>query len=340
MANATQTTLASGVKQQYEKRLLMRAVPRLVHGNHCTRARLNKYGSNEWRRYGSLPTISTTLTEGTTPGEQAAPTITAIVATPSWYGSWIGHSDELELTIFDPYLSEISGILGEQAGVSVDTIIRNALTNGATIDYSAGQTARANLDSPQHDITYADIVKGVATLEGNNALPVEGDSFVLILHPHSIASLMTDPTFVAMFQQAGPGDASNPMRSGYIGRILRCNVYVTSNAREFTDAGVGGTTDVYSAIFIGREAYGCSGIAGVDPRTMGLGPANGANMPATGKGQAVSPVDLIVKPLGSAGADDPLNQRGSCGWKTAFDTQVLNNAWLLSLEHTNQFSDD
>ncbi len=45
MANNTQTTLAGALKTQYERRLLTRALPRLVHGRWGMTARLNKMGA-------------------------------------------------------------------------------------------------------------------------------------------------------------------------------------------------------------------------------------------------------------------------------------------------------
>lgn len=49
MANLTQTALSNAIKTMYERRLLTRAVPRLVHGRWGMTARLNKYGSYELR---------------------------------------------------------------------------------------------------------------------------------------------------------------------------------------------------------------------------------------------------------------------------------------------------
>lgn len=341
MSNLNSTTMANAIKTQYEKRLLMRAVPRLVHARGAMAAKLNKYGSLEWRRYGSLSAVTTSLTSGSTPAEQTSPSVTPITATPVWYGAWIGFTDDLELKNFDPVVLEISGVLGEQAGVSVDTIIRNVITAGATKDYSANQTARANLDSPTHDVTYFDFVKQMAALEEAGALPVDGNDFHCYMHPMTWASLMTDPTFVAMFIAAEESDANsdqNPMRGGYVGRILRCKIFVSANCRKYVDGGVGGTTDVFSLLFVGKEAYGVTGMAGIDPRVVDQQGPEGK--PLTGGGQRVSPVNIILKEVGSAGADDPLNQRGSVGWKTAFDTTVLNATWLRDLEHTNVASDD
>lgn len=335
MSNLTQAAMSDAIKTQYEKRLQIRALPRLVHGRFGTEARLNKVGSYELRKYGSLSAISSALTEGTTPTEQAAPSLTLTTITPLFYGSWIGHTDELELTVFDPLISEVSGILGEQAGLSADTLVRNVLTAGATKDYSGGAAGRTSLDAPLHNITYSDFVKAVAQLEAANALPVEGDRFVVIIHPHTWATLMQDPTFVNMFIQESGNN--NPIRSGYQGYILRCSIYVTSNAREYVDEGLGSTTDVYSMLFIAREAYGTVGFAGTFPNLMVDGQGNnGRNM----TGMAVKPVTMIIKQLGSAGADDPLNQRATIGWKMSLATSVLNSAWMLDLEHVNSFSDD
>jgi N4-gp56 family major capsid protein len=335
MANLTQTALSDAIKTQYERRLLTRAVPRLVHGRWGMTARLNKYGSYELRKYGSLSAVTSALTEGTTPAEQSAPSLTLTTITPLFYGSWLGHTDELEMTVFDPLISEMSSILGEQAGVSADTLIRNTLTAGATKDYSNGKSDRTSLDAPADDVDYSDFIKQLAALEAADALPVDGEDFICILHPHTWASLMQDDTFVNMFQHEAARDNNSPIRSGYVGRVLRCKLFVTSNAREYADGGAGGTTDVYSMLFIGREAYGYVGMAGITPSIVDNQPASGG--PLTGK--SVRPVEIIVKPLGSAGADDPLNQRATVGWKMALATAVTNSAWVRDLEHTNAFSD-
>lgn len=332
MANLNQTSLSDAIKTMYERRLLMRAVPRLVHGRWGMVARLNKFGSYELRKYGSLSAVTTALTEGTTPAEQAAMSLTLTTVTPSFYGAWIGHTDELEMTVFDPLISEVSSILGEQAGLSADTILRNAMTDGATADFSDAATSRATLDAPAHNLDYADFVAQVAALGAENALPVDGEYYICIIHPHSWATLMQDETFVNLFiEEADKADSA--LRSGYLGRILNCKIYLSSNAREYADAGVGSTTDVYSMLFIAKEAYGYVGMAGITPNIVDNGPDNGK--PLTGMN--IKPVDLIVKQLGAG--DDPLNQRATIGWKMALGTMITNSAWIRNLEHTNAFSD-
>ncbi len=336
MSNVNTTTMADAIKTMYEKRLLTRALPRLVHGRWAMNARLNKFGSYELRKYGSLAAVTASLTEGTTPAEESAPTLTLTTITPAFYGSWMGHTDVLEMEEFDPIISEVSSILGEQCGLSADTIIRNALNADATIDYSANQAARTALDAPAHNVSYADFIKQVAYLEGSDAMPVDGSDFICIIHPYSWATLMQDPIFVNLFiDESESAPNGGALRTGYMGRVLRCKIYVSSNAQKYINGGVSGT-DVYTMLFIAKESYGIVGIGNITPNLVD----GGGDGYSSNTGKSVKPVEIIVKQLGSAGATDPLNQRATIGWKMALAVNVLNSAWIRTLEHTNAFSDD
>lgn len=86
MAGLNSSDLSDAIKTQYELRLLTRAVPRMIYGKYATVARLNKYGTYELRKYSSVPVVSVPLTEGNTPGEGTAPSISKVTLTPLWYG--------------------------------------------------------------------------------------------------------------------------------------------------------------------------------------------------------------------------------------------------------------
>lgn len=69
--------------------------------------------------------------------------------------------------------------------------------------------------------------------------------------------------------------------------------------------------DVHCTLIFGKDAYG---VIDVD-----------------GKGA----VQLIVKPHGSSGTADPLDQRATIGAKvTAYTAKILNDLWLVRVEHT------
>lgn len=45
-------------------------------------------------------------------------------------------------------------------------------------------------------------------------------------------------------------------------------------------------------------------------------------------------VQMIIKPLGSSGTEDPLNQRGTMGWKVkGYTATILQDAFLVRIEH-------
>ena len=67
--------------------------------------------------------------------------------------------------------------------------------------------------------------------------------------------------------------------------------------------------DVHMTLIFGKDAYGVIDLE------------NGA-------------MESIVKPRGSAGADDPLNQRSTVGAKvTGFAAVILNDLWIVRIEH-------
>ena len=337
MTNIVESSFAGAIKTKFEPRLLMSALAKLVHGRWGVKATLNQYGVNEWRRYSALSAITSALTEATTPTEQTAPTLTQVTATPLHYGSWIGYSDEMLAKSFDPVVSWVAGVLGRQAGLSVDTLRRNEITDGATKLYSNSKASRAVLDAPDDNLNFKDILRAIATLQANDAEGASSGRYPVIAHPDSWATLMMDPTFNNLFVHGSPATDQNPLRSGFVGTLLNCDFYVTSNAREYADGGAG-DTDAYSLVFIGNESYGIAGIQGMFASEVDAsGPGYSNN---TGAGQEISPVKLILKSPGSAGADDPLDQRGSVGWKLAEDSEILNILFLVDLEHTTIRSDE
>lgn len=70
--------------------------------------------------------------------------------------------------------------------------------------------------------------------------------------------------------------------------------------------------DVYSTLVIGSDAYGT-----VDVEGGGL--------------------EMIVKQLGSAGTADPLNQRATSGWKAIHTAVILQDVFMVRIEHTTPY---
>lgn len=88
--------------------------------------------------------------------------------------------------------------------------------------------------------------------------------------------------------------------------------WTTGNTTKIVPTGGGNSVPVHATIIYGQNAFGC----------VKLG----------GKGKPN--FKIIVKPLGSAGATDPLDQRGTIAWKVPFfATAVLQDDFICRLEH-------
>ena len=88
--------------------------------------------------------------------------------------------------------------------------------------------------------------------------------------------------------------------------------WVTDNTLKVVPSGGGNSCDVHATIIYGQDAFGM----------VKLGDKSKPN------------VQIIVKPLGSSGSDDPLNQRGTIAWKVPFFAcAVLQDDFIVRIEH-------
>jgi hypothetical protein len=89
--------------------------------------------------------------------------------------------------------------------------------------------------------------------------------------------------------------------------------WTTTNTLKIVPSGGASNGDeVHATIIYGQDAFGM----------VKLG----------GKGNPN--IQIIVKPLGSSGSDDPLNQRGTIAWKVPFFAcAVLQDDFIVRIEH-------
>ena len=307
-ANELQTTLLPGLsvenKTFYDMTLIDEAQAALVHDQFAQKRDIPKNGGKtiEFRKFASLPKAMTPLTEGVTPDGKSL-NVTAIEATVSQYGDYITMSDILDLTAIDPIIVEATKILGRQAGLTLDTITRNVLQSGTNVTYcpkigadgkETEVTSRGDLDETCQ-LTVKTVQKVVAKLKGQNAPKIDG-KYVAIIHPYAAYSLMRDPEWINAHQYANPTN----LYTGEIGEIAGVRFVETTEAKIY-EGGVFGT------LFLGANAYGTTEITGGGLQT-------------------------IVKPKGSAGTADPLDQRSSVGWKAIKTAEQLIPNYIVRVE--------
>lgn len=303
-AENTQTTgtasLSDEMKVYYSDYLIDNAVPKLVHDQFGQKHPIPKNGGKtiEFRKYSPLPKLLTPLTEGVTPDGQSL-TVSTVEATVDQYGGYVTLSDVLMLTAIDNNLVQATKLLGNQAGATLDTITREVLNGGTNVIYAGGVASRTAL-TEENKLTVDDIKKAVRALKNQNADKI-GDSYVAIIHPDVTYDLTNDPQWQAV-KDYDPKD----WYEGEIGKIAGVRFVETTEAKIFE----GG---VYSTLILGDNAYGVTEIEG-------------------------GGLEHIVKQLGSAGTSDPLNQRGTAGWKAIKVAERLVEQFMVRIESKGTFS--
>lgn len=300
----TQPSLSPEMQTYYDKKLLARLLPQFVHMQFGQKRPIPKNGGKkiQFRKFTNLGPATTALTEGVTPAGNSL-TVTEIFGTVSQYGDFIEISDVLDLTAIDPILDETSDLLGDQASETLDVLTRDVLVAGTNVQFANGKTSRATIDAADV-LTVDEIRKAVRTMKRNKVKGINGSDFVAIVEPGAVYDLQSDPKWEAAAQYAG----SKQIFNGEIGRLYGVRFVESVLAKKFAGAGATGA-DVYATLILGENAYGIVDVAG-----------SGA-------------VKNIVKPHGSAGTSDALDQRATSGWKAMFTTVRLEELAILRIEH-------
>lgn len=303
-----QNQLSAEDKTFYERTLLERLLPQL---NFYKDARKKKMPKNSgrtmnFRKFNSLTAPSASLTEGKTPDGNDL-SITTITATVAQEGDFIVISDLIQTTGIDPVLTETSELLGEEAGVVVDNRIQTALYKGTNVYFAGGATTRAGLETATtKNLTAEDIKKIVRKLKNANAKRFADGFYHMQIDPDIAYDLMSDSAWVDVSKYAKP----EQMVKGELGKMHGMKFFETTNLSVVDSS----TTedkkiDVHIAYAYGKDSYDCIDLEG------------GAGKP-----------EIIVKPNGSAGTDDPLNQRASAGWKNCFTAVITQPMALVRVE--------
>lgn len=226
--------LAVENKAFYDMTLIDEATPNLVHEQFGQKKPIPKNGGKtiEFRKFAPLAKALTALTEGVTPAGNSLEAH-GITATVKQYGDFIVQSDLLELTAIDNTIVEATKLLGQQAGLTLDTIVRNILHTGTNVSYAhkiSGSTetevnSRLDLDKTAQ-LTVDEVMQVVAKLRAQNAPTING-MYVAIIHPYVAYDLMRDPEWIDAHKYANPTN----LYSGEIGEIGGVRFVQTTEAK-------------------------------------------------------------------------------------------------------------
>jgi len=269
-----------------------------------------------FRRYSNLAVATTPLTEGITPsGSQLA--VTDINATVVQYGDFVTLTDMVDVHGLDNTVAEATDILGYQMGQTLDQVWRDAIVPNLanTVLCSGDHTTEATLDVSDV-ITVAYIKEAILQLKNQNAMKTTpmissgtgvGSSAIRaafwgIIHPDVIFDLEDLSGYVSAENYA----STKELAEGEVGAVKEARFVETTQGYINADGGAA-AVDTYHTPIFGANAYGVVNVRG--------------------KGNA----GVIVKPLGSAGSADPLDQRSTIAWKSSTVAKILNDAYAVSL---------
>lgn len=299
----------------------------------------------KWRRINNLEPATTALGEVTGDavfgmGRTAVnPTITDLTVAIAKYGNFINYTEELDLINVNSRAAQLMDKLGENAGHSLNALMRAVMDAETTARYAGGVATTTLTIAPfgANDIRWA-----VNYLNRNSAMKFFSQgtgstnvntstirsSYFGICHSDVEEDIRAIPGFIGVEQYGGYTEtftsefgAVNGVRfsSSEIGPI-------GAGAAVTSVTGMRGSAvnanDVYSTFIYGREAIG----------SVGLGQEHLASIYKGEDGAPPASVEVINHPVGSSGVADPLNEVGSIGWKSWFAGKVLNSGWFVKVQ--------
>lgn len=307
--NATTGTNALTAEQHtyYQDAMLERLTPQLQWAQYGQKKPIpkRKGATTNFRRLNSLAVSTTALTEGVTP-DGVDLNITAITATVKEYGNWTKISEFLDMTGYDPLMTEVAELMGENAGESIDVIVRDIVGAGTNVLYAGAKTSRATITSTDK-ITAADIIYARRALRRAKVKMMDlpnGKRGYVALIPVDVASDLMQTT---EWKESQVRNNTDDFKNGIIGMMYGIWFVEVDQPLSFPGAGASGA-NVYGTIFLGRGGYGLPDIGG-----------------------SMKP-DIIVHQAGSGGVSDPLNQFNTVAWKCAFTAVRLQELAILRYE--------
>lgn len=305
MAADTTLTLTGEMMTYLERTFLERSKAKQIHAQG---AKKKKHAQNmgktiTFNRYSPLAVATTALTEATNPSE-ANLTGATVDATVKEYGNFVKVSSLLYGTSIDRAAKEKTEVLSQNAGETLDTLVRNELASGATTQFAGGK-AQLSLVAASDVLSSTEIRKAVRTLKKNNAITYGDGYFLGKLGPDTVFNLQADST--TWINVATYKDSNKNIYSGEVGKLFGVRFIEASSNQFFDDNAGASSADVYSNFIHGQEAFATIDLSGDSMR-------------------------LIVKNADKGDTSNPLNMFMTIGWKATFAAKTLNPDWIVNIK--------
>ena len=300
----TTSALEPGMQTYYNRELLRTFEPELVHLQFGDEYRMpmNNGLVMNMRKIVPLATDvdGAKLTEGQ-PGDGKSLAETEVTVQLEQYGEYARTTDKLDMAHLDLNILRKTKLFADSGARTIDAVVREELATCSNVIYANGKTARNALTATDK-LTTKELRKAVRTLKKAHAQTF-GGYYIAIVGPDTYYDLQDDEAFVAVSRYQD----KEAVYTGEIGRLFGVRIVESTEAKIFENAGAS-SADVASIIVLGQYAYGYTSWKGAKPR-------------------------VIVKPVGSAGTNDPLDQISTIGWKMdGFGVKMLQPEFAVRIE--------
>lgn len=317
------------VAAKLEKEALVHQQPHLVLSVGAKKFTLPKNGTNTIRHRRAIPysAANTPLSEGVAPAatEIRYEQVDMLVAQ---YGGYTPSTDVLIDLHTTPILSDINKLNAEQAAKTKEALLWGKVRAATSIVYANGvaslATVAAELSKTEQSLAVRSLNRNHANkftsiVTGGikqNTTPVEA-SFLCFIHSDAESIIRGLAGFTPVAQYG----SMSTIHEREFGAVDDVRYISSADLTPQIDAGAakgtgaatlisttGTLADVYTALYVAMDAYGCVNVAG-----------QGVFTP-------------VVRNVGTPSASDPLGQTGSVGWKMYSAESVLNQDWIVAVK--------
>lgn len=311
-AKSTTTTVSQAIKSRYYDKLFLRvAESKSVHKqlgqiNRNIAQGEGGYGTGVvyWTRWTNLPLVSAGQGEGV-PTTAVSMTATNVTGSVAQYDAAVSISDLLAYTSFGDVMKAAMERLAHNAGISIDTVVRNVISTAGTVQNATG-AANWTAIPATGTLTIAELRKAKRTLERNDAMQLSDGSWVAVIHPDALYDLQGDTTTGGWIDANKYTEANaSKILTGEVGKLYGIRFLESSNA-YVRGAGVTASASIYVTSVFGTDAFGVTNLQNLK---------------------------TYVKDFSSGGTGDPTEKVATAGWKTSFGAAPLNSNFFVNVHH-------
>jgi N4-gp56 family major capsid protein len=321
-AKTLSSQVTQAIKNRYYDEIFLRVAEKnLVYQQLGQLNRQIPKGENAtsvfWTRWTNLPLVTAGQGEGV-PTTAVALSAVNVSGTAAQYDAAVSISDLMSLQSFGDIMKAAVQRLAYNAGLSIDTVVRNTVVPGATVQVATGAASMSAVPATGV-LSITELRKAIRTLQKNDAFRVGssansndvagtgGDGYwVAVIGPEGAYDLMGD-TATGAWIDTNRYAGSEQIFSGEIGKLYGTRFLQTSNDYNYgINSGVVASGTIHGALVTGTDYFGVT---------------------------TLQNLQTYIKDFGSGGIADPTNKIATAGWKAMFGATVLNNNFAVQIQH-------